>query len=194
MNDPIAKFSEWFELAKSTPEIAEANAMALATASKAGFPSVRIMLLKGFDKQGFVFFTNFEGRKSLELKENPNAALNFFWQPLGRQVRIEGVVEQVSDKEADEYYNTRPFISRIGAHASEQSRPLNSRATLMKKVEELQKIYSEENPPPRPQYWSGWRVIPKRIEFWQAGEFRLHDREVYNRIDGDDWRIERLYP
>jgi pyridoxamine 5'-phosphate oxidase len=134
-----------------------------------------------------------ESRKSRELKENPHAALCFAWLPLGKQVRVEGKVEQVSAAEANEYYASRPFISRIGAWASEQSAPLDSREMLMKKVEALQLEYSEANPPPRPPHWSGWRIIPQVIEFWQEGAFRLHDREVYTK-SGDKWDVARLNP
>ncbi len=193
MNNPIERFSEWFEAAKNQPGIINPNAMTLATATRAGLPSARVVLLKGFDERGFTFFTNMKSPKSLELKENPQAALCFYWATLGRQIRIQGKAEQVSDKEADEYYNSRPFISRIGAWASEQSQPLASREVLMDKVAELEKKYSEANPPPRPKHWSGWRVKPDLIEFWQEGEYRLHDREVYTR-DGNSWKIQRIYP
>jgi len=195
MNNPIEIFATWFAEAKNTPAITEATAMILATASKEGLPSARVMLLKGFDERGFTFFTNFESRKSNEIKDNPHAALCFAWLPIGKQVRIEGKIEQVSDAEADEYYASRPLISRIGAWASSQSRPLDSREILMQKVEELKKIYSEQNPPPRPPHWSGRRVIPNRIEFWQEGEFRLHDRNVYTReTPTSNWQVGKLYP
>jgi pyridoxamine 5'-phosphate oxidase len=193
MKNPIKLFSQWFQEAEKNPHISDHTVMTLATANRKAAPSVRVVLLKAFDERGFVFYTNMESRKSQELKENPHASLCFYWQPLGRQVRIEGKVEQVSDKEANEYFNSRPFISRIGAWASKQSSPLVSRETLMKKVEELQKAYSETNPPPRPPHWSGWRLTPSAIEFWQEGEFRLHDRDLYTR-DGAGWKVQKLYP
>lgn len=193
MDSPIKIFSQWFEEAKNSPAIFDATAMTLATADKHGLPSVRAVLLKGFDERGFVFYTNMESRKSLELKENPHAALCFLWQAIGRQVRIEGSVTQVSDKEADKYFNSRPLISRLGAMISKQSRPLDSHEALVQKVKEAEKTYSNTNPPQRPANWSGWRVAPSVIEFWQQGDFRLHDRDLYMRV-GDSWKITKLYP
>jgi len=193
MNNPLGKFVEWLAEARAHTAITEPTAMTLATASKDGIPSARIVLLKGHDERGFVFYTNLGSRKAEELKENPHAALCFAWLPLARQLRIEGMAEQVSDKEADAYYASRPLISRIGAWASEQSRPLASRETLMRKVEALQEQYSEHAPPPRPPHWSGFRVIPNVIEFWQEGKFRLHEREVYTRSN-NDWNVQILYP
>lgn len=191
--DPLKIFSEWFEEAKRHPEIADHTAMALATADSRGRPSVRVVLLKALDERGFVFYTNMESRKSNDLKENPYASLCFFWPPLGRQVRIEGKAEPVSSKEADAYFNTRPLESRIGAWASAQSRPLDSRAALMRKVEEVKAKYPEATSLPRPTYWSGWRVIPEAIEFWKLGEARLHDRDLYIR-EGKSWKVQKLYP
>ena len=193
MNDPIALFSEWFAVARKHPGEVDPTAMTLATATKKGVPSARVVLLKAFDARGFVFYTHLDSRKSQEIKENPYAALCFNWSWAARQVRIEGKVKQVSDREADEYFDTRPFSSRIGAIASKQSRPLDSRATLMKKVKALEEKYSETNPPPRPANWSGWRVVPSVMEFWQQGQFRLHDREVYT-LSGKGWTVKRLYP
>lgn len=193
MQNPIALFSKWYDEAKSNPGISDHTAMTLATATCAGKPSLRVVLLKAFDERGFTFYTNMQSRKSNELKENPHASLCFYWPPLGRQVRIEGRVEQVSDKEADEYYASRPLISRIGAWASAQSRPLESRVALIQKVDELKQKYSESNPPQRPSYWSGWRLVPDTIEFWVNGESRLHDRDVYTR-DGNGWKMHKLYP
>lgn len=191
--NPFALFAHWYEEAGSHPSIRDASAMILATADKNAVPSARAVLLKGFDEGGFVFFTNMESRKSNDLKENPQASLCFLWHPLGRQVRIDGKAEPVSNVEADAYFATRPFISRIGALASSQSRPLDSQEMLVKKVEELKKKYSDANPPPRPAYWSGWRVMPHAIEFWREGEFRLHDRTLYTR-EGTHWKTQKLYP
>ena len=193
MTDPLQQFTEWFEAARAHAGDSQSNAMTLATADKNGAPSARIVLLKAFDERGFVFYTNLESRKSLELKENPRAALCFFWERLGRQVRIEGTVTLVSDEEADEYFAGRPFVSRIGAVASDQSRLLVSRGTLMDKIRKLEEKFSETNPPPRPKHWSGWRLMPERIEFWQEGKFRLHQRELFTRA-GEGWKTEGLYP
>ena len=193
MNNPFELFADWFEEAKQHQDIKEPTAMALATATKQAMPSVRIVLLKGFDEQGFVFYTNYESRKSQEISENPNVSICFFWQPLGKQVRIYGKGVKVSEAEADNYYNSRPLISRIGAWASEQSHPLENRAIMMHKVAELEKVYSEENPPPRPPYWSGWRIVPTEFEFWQEGEYRLHYRTLYT-LQGDQWATHTLYP
>jgi pyridoxamine 5'-phosphate oxidase len=193
MNDPIARFAEWFDEAKADPSIHEPNSMTLATATPDGAPSARIVLLKAFDARGFVFYTNLGSRKSGEIKANPRAALCFHWKPLFKQIRIEGDVAQVEDAEADVYFNERPLISRLGAIASLQSRPLAHREDFMARVKKLQETYSESNPPPRPDFWSGWRVAPRAIEFWQDGEFRLHDRDLYTR-EGQGWKMEKLYP
>ena len=191
--DPLQLFTDWFADVQNSAAITEKTAMSLATSTKAGAPSVRIVLMKDYDARGFVFYTNLDGRKSRELKENPKAALCFYWMALDRQVRIEGNVEVVSNTEADEYFNSRPLISRIGAWASDQSRPLDSRETLMNRVKELEQKYSESNPPPRPANWSGWRVVPTSFEFWQQGDFRLHDRIVFTRSK-DGWDKKRIYP
>jgi pyridoxamine 5'-phosphate oxidase len=192
MQDPLDRFGEWFADAKAHLPENEYNAMTLATATKDGVPSARIVLLKGIDARGFVFYTNLESRKSQELKENPKAALCFHWIARGRQVRVEGRVEKVSDAEADAYFASRPQGARLGAIASKQSRPLDMRDTLVSSVKALEERYGE-NPPPRPEFWSGWRVAPERIEFWEEGKFRLHNREVYMR-DRQGWRVEKLYP
>jgi pyridoxamine 5'-phosphate oxidase len=191
MSDPILRFRELFERALGEP-IAEPTACALATADAAGRPSVRMVLLKGFDERGFVIFTNLESRKALELKANPWAALCFFWQPLEAQVRVEGAVDAVSASDADDYFALRARGSRIGAWSSLQSRPLASRAELEKRIRQTEARFGDGEIP-RPPFWSGFRVIPDRIEFWSGQPSRLHDRELYTRTD-DGWRVERLYP
>lgn len=192
MTDPIALFSEWMDVAKATPAIAEPTAMTLATVDK-GMPSARIVLLKGHDERGFVFYTNFESRKSVEILSNPHVALCFWWMALERQVRIEGEVEMVSAQEADAYYASRARESRIGAWSSKQSRPLETSDALVRAVQENTTRF-EGKDIPRPDFWGGWRVIPRRIEFWQQGDFRLHDRTVFTRDARGQWDCGMLYP
>jgi pyridoxamine 5'-phosphate oxidase len=189
--EPFACFGEWMQRALDAG-VAEPTAMALATADAEGRPSVRMVLLKGFDEQGFVFYTNLESRKARELSANPHAALCLFWQPLELQVRIEGGVSRVSDEEADDYYASRARGSRIGAWASLQSRPLSSYDELMARVQEYEAKFTGESIP-RPPFWSGFRLVPERIEFWQGRPSRLHERERFDR-DGDAWRVQSLYP
>ena len=195
--DPYALFEEWLaEAGKSEPN--DPNAMALATADAGGVPSVRMVLLKGVDPKGFVFYTNTESRKGEQLLANRNAALCFHWKSLRRQVRVEGAVEQVSDAEADAYYNSRPRESRIGAWASQQSRPLEGRWELEKRVAQYAAKFGLGDVP-RPPHWTGFRVLPRRIEFWQDRPFRLHDRLVFQCASAEGaepaaWATEHLYP
>jgi pyridoxamine 5'-phosphate oxidase len=197
--DPIALFETWLAEAAGT-EPNDPNAMTVATATPEGRPSARIVLLKGVDGRGFVFYTNKQGRKGAELAANPHAALLFHWKTLGRQVRVEGPAEDVTDAEADTYFATRARVSRLGALASDQSRPLPSRAVLERRLAELDACYPGEAIP-RPPHWSGYRVIPERIEFWQTMPYRLHDRRLYTRVgthpdlhDGNGWVQGALYP
>lgn len=193
MTDPFRQFGEWFREAEATVPV-DPNAMVLSTVGPEGRPSSRVVLLKGFDAEGFVFYGNLESRKFRELRAHPWAALNFHWKPLGKQVRIEGGVTQVADQEADAYFATRARGSQIGAWASRQSEPLPSRAALEAAVRDVEARYAGSNVP-RPPFWSGFRLDPDRIEFWKAGEFRLHDRHVFRRASAADaWTVERLYP
>ena len=189
--EPIALFGEWLKAAESS-EPNDPNAMALATVDSDGLPDVRMVLLKGFDAAGFVFFTNFESAKGRELLANPKAALGFHWKSLRRQVRVRGPVTEVSTVEADAYFASRQRGSRIGAWASQQSRPLESRFALEKAVAAYTARYAIGEIP-RPPYWSGFRLAPQEIEFWSDGTFRLHDRIKFVR-DGERWEKTRLYP
>jgi pyridoxamine 5'-phosphate oxidase len=188
--DPFEQFARWFDDALRA-DLPLPNAMTLATANSAGRPSARVVLLKGVDADGFVFYTNYESRKARELSVNPYASLVFLWTPMERQVRIEGAVEKVSDEESDEYFDSRPLGSRLGAWASPQSRPLPSRLTLASKVAAIMLRYGTA--PPRPPHWGGYRVRPEAIEFWQGRPDRLHDRLLYVKQDSR-WKIERLAP
>ena len=189
--DPIALFEDWLAEA-SRLEINDPNAMTVATSTAEGVPSARIVLLKGVDPRGFVFYTNKEGRKGTELRANPHAALLFHWKTLQRQVRVEGEVEDVTEAEADAYFASRARVSRLGAWASAQSRPLADRAELERRVAEAEQRFPGESIE-RPPHWSGFRVLPRVMEFWQEMPFRLHDRSVYTRC-GEGWSIGRLYP
>jgi pyridoxamine 5'-phosphate oxidase len=192
-DDPLALFSEWLKEAEAR-EPNDPTAMALASVDEHGLPDVRMILLKGHDARGFVFYTNFESTKGRELLANPKAAALFHWKSLRRQVRIRGPVSRVSDAEADAYFNSRALLSRYGACASDQSRPLDSRATLEARAKAIAERYPDGNVP-RPAHWSGFRIMPLSIEFWQDGAHRLHDRVVFTRqAQGGDWRRQRLYP
>ena len=190
-DDHIALFKAWFaDAEKSEPGIPDA--VALATATPSGAPSVRMVLFKDVDARGFAFYTNLESRKATELSANPQAAMCFHWKSLHRQVRVEGNVERVPDDEADAYFATRERLSQIGAWASKQSRPLKGRFELEKRVAEYTARFHVGRVP-RPDFWSGFRIVPRVIEFWQQQSFRLHDRMVYHRR-ADGWMTERLYP
>jgi pyridoxamine 5'-phosphate oxidase len=191
--DPFALFKQWLAEAEKT-EPADPEAMALATVDAEGLPNVRMILLKGAGPRGFVFYTNCESAKGLELAANPKAALLFYWKSLGRQIRVRGLIEPVTDAEADAYFATRHRESRLGAWASRQSRPLSSRAALEDGVARYTKDFAGGDVP-RPAYWHGYRVRPVEIEFWQHGTFRLHDRIVFRRPAPEGpWTKTRLYP
>jgi pyridoxamine 5'-phosphate oxidase len=190
--NPIRQFDAWFAQAVEA-QLPEPNTMTLATVDSRGRPSARIVLIKGVDERGFVFFTNYESRKGRELAENPFASLLFYWIELERQVRIEGTVVKTSAEESDTYFHSRPLGSRIGAWASEQSQVIESRAALEAREKEISAQYGEH--PPRPPHWGGYRLIPDAIEFWQGRPSRLHDRLRYTRTsDNGDWQIARLSP
>ena len=189
--DPIAEFKKWFAEAEAAESV-NPNAMMLATCTVDGRPSARMVLLKDVSDQGFTFYTNLESRKGTELADNPLAALCFYWKALARQVSIEGPVEAVDDAEADEYFASRSRMSRIGAWASKQSQPMPGRFELEKRVAEFTAKF-HVGVVPRPNFWSGFRIVPKTIEFWQEHQFRLHQRVLYTRA-GDGWKMETLYP
>ncbi|MBN8950422.1 MULTISPECIES: pyridoxamine 5'-phosphate oxidase [unclassified Rhizobium] len=192
-NEPFTLFASWLREAETT-EPNDPNAVALATVDKDGLPNVRMVLLKGFDSDGFVFYTNFESQKGQEILSQKKAAMCFHWKSLRRQVRLRGLVEVVSDKEADEYYKTRARGSRIGAWASKQSRPLEGRFALEKAVAEYTARYAIGDIP-RPPYWSGFRIRPLSIEFWHDRQFRLHDRIEFRRdVPEGAWQKVRMYP
>ena len=192
LDNPIDLFKNWFKKAEET-EVNDPNALALGTADQKNQPSVRMVLLKGLSNEGFVFYTNFNSKKGSDLKNNQQASMCFHWKSLRRQVRVIGKVQQVTDKEADGYYNSRPYKNRISAWASNQSKKLDSRDTFLKKIAEFEKKYPDQNNVPRPPHWSGWRILPKEIEFWLDGEGRIHERLNYINNESK-WTKEILYP
>ena len=190
---PIIQFNQWLDEATRT-EINDPGAMALATCTKEGIPSVRMVLLKQANQNGFKFHSNAESQKGTEIADNPHVSLCFHWKTLRKQVRIDGKIEIVSADEADAYYKTRPYNRKIGAWASEQSRPLASRDVLEERIKEYESQYPEGSDIPRPENWVGYRVIPSKIEFWMDNPDRLHDRFVYTLKDNGEWDITRMYP
>ena len=189
---PIELFQNWLKEARVS-EINDPDAGCIASVDENGMPNARMVLVRQVDERGFVFFTNHQGKKGRELIAHPKAALCFHWKTLHRQVRVQGLVEKTTEAEADAYFNSRHRSSRIAAWASRQSEVLPDRATLENRVAEFEEKFSGVENPPRPAHWSGFRIVPTRIEFWQQGEFRLHERNVYIK-DGDSWRTELLYP
>ena len=192
-DNPFELFQKWFEEAKKK-EINDPNALALGTANKEGIPSVRMVLLKGHDENGFVFYTNLNSQKGNEIRENPNATMCFHWKSLLRQIRIVGTLNQVDNKTADEYYNSRAYDSRIGAWASKQSTVLKNRDQLLNALIEFKKKYKDENKVPRPSYWSGWNLKPSSIEFWLDGDNRIHERLKYILKNDKSWEKNILSP
>ena len=193
LDNPFELFQKWFEEAKKK-EINDPNALALGTANKEGIPSVRMVLLKGHSEKGFVFYTNLNSQKGNEIKENPNASMCFHWKSLLRQIRIVGKVNPVSAKEADAYYASRGYGSRIGAWASNQSKILNSREQLYESIESFKKKFPNNSKVPRPPYWSGWNLKPNKIEFWLDGESRVHERLLYELKRNGKWTKKLLSP
>ena len=193
LNDPMQLFKVWMDEAKKT-EPNDPNAVALATSDKKNLPSVRMVLLKDFNEYGFVFYTNLNSQKGIELKENPNASMCFHWKSLLRQVRISGLVSSVSDKVADQYYNTRGYESRIGAWASKQSKVLSSRDELINSIEDYKKKFDDQNNVPRPLHWSGCNLSPLTIEFWLDGDSRIHERLKYSKDNDGIWTQSLLSP
>ena len=192
VDNPIELFKKWFSKAEES-EINDPNAVAIATSNKHNQPNVRMVLLKGLSDKGFVFYTNFNSKKGNELKENQKASMCFHWKSLRRQVRAIGKVEEVSAKEADDYFYSRPYKNRIGAWASSQSAILDQRETFNNKIKQLEKKFPDQKNVPRPPHWSGWRLLPEEIEFWLDGEGRIHERLNYRKKNGS-WVKELLYP
>ena len=193
LENPIDLFGEWFNEAKKT-EINDPNALALATADKNGIPSVRMVLLKDYNHNGFVFYTNLNSKKSSDIKDNSDASMCFYWKSSLRQIRINGKILKASDKEADLYFNSRAYVSRIGAWASKQSTVLKNRNELYKSIADYKKTYPDENSVPRPSYWSGWNLNPYAIEFWLDGENRIHERLLYTKKEKGNWARSLLSP
>ena len=190
--NPFQQFSRWFNESIKA-QILEPNAMTLATATADGIPNARIMLLKGFNEEGFTFFTNYNSKKAMEITENPNAALLFFWLELERQIRIKGKLFKVSQQESEDYFHSRPHGSQLGAHVSPQSSVIPDRDFLENRLKSLQEEYQDKEIP-KPAHWGGYILKPEVIEFWQGGASRLHDRIVYTLQDNNTWKIERLAP
>ena len=193
LEDPIQLFNEWMEEAKKT-EPNDPNAVSLATSNKNNIPSVRMVLLKDFSKDGFVFYTNLDSQKGKELKQNPHAAMCFHWKSLLRQIRIVGKISLVANEVADEYYSSRAYESRIGAWASKQSEELKTRDQLIKSIEDYKKKFNDEKNVPRPNNWSGWNLSPESIEFWLDGDNRIHERLKYTKKNSDQWSKSLLSP
>ena len=193
LDDPLELFEKWYDEAKKK-EINDPNALALGTASKTGIPSVRMVLLKGYDKNGFIFYTNLNSQKGNELKDNPNATMCFHWKSLLRQIRIVGTLKIVDHKTADDYYNTRAYESRIGAWASKQSSILKNRKELLDSLERFKKKYNDKNNVPRPDHWSGWNLKPSSVEFWLDGDNRIHERLKYTLNENNSWTKNLLSP
>ena len=193
LDDPIQLFKIWMDEAKKT-EPNDSNALSLATSNKDNFPSVRVVLLKEFNQNGFVFYTNLNSQKGNELKDNPNAAMCFHWKSLLRQIRISGTITQVEDSVADKYYNSRGYDSRIGAWASKQSKELKNRDELENSIKEFKKKFNDKNNVPRPSHWSGWNLSPNRIEFWLDGDSRIHERLNYTVDKSGNWIKSLLSP
>ena len=193
LDDPLELFEKWYDEAKKK-EINDPNALALGTASKKGIPSVRMVLLKGYDKNGFIFYTNLNSQKGNELKDNPNATMCFHWKSLLRQIRIVGTLKLVDHKTADDYYNTRAYESRIGAWASKQSSILKNRKELLDSLERFKKKYNDKNNVPRPDHWSGWNLKPSSVEFWLDGDNRIHERLKYTLNENNSWTKNLLSP
>ena len=192
LDDPLALFTIWLSEAEKK-EINDPNALSLATTNSKNEPKVRMVLLKGLSSKGFVFYTNLNSPKSNDLRKNPKAEMCFHWKSLQRQIRISGTVNEVSKEEADIYFNSRPYESRIGAWASDQSKIMNKRDDFLKKIEEFKKKYKDEKKVPRPKHWSGWCLSPSSIEFWLGDKYRIHERLKYNKVS-DKWKKEILYP
>jgi len=192
VDNPIELFKIWLEKAKKH-EISDPDALSLATSDKRGNPSIRMVLLKNVSEKGFVFYTNLNSKKSLNIEENPKAAMCFYWKSLRRQIIVIGSINQVDDVIADKYFNSRDYESRIGAWASDQSETLNNKNDLLKKIDEYKKKYSDTKNLPRPKHWSGWNLMPSSIEFWLYGKNRIHERLKYNKVS-NNWKKEILYP
>ena len=193
VNDPIDLFKYWFNEAKKT-ELNDPNAFSLATSDLKGFPSVRVVLLKDYSQSGFVFYTNLNSKKSLSIKENPRAEMCFYWKSLSRQIRINGIVSQATEREADDYFSTRPYGSKIAAWASKQSEVLESRTELLNSIAKYKKKYNDEKKVPRPKNWSGWKLLPKEMEFWNRIEDRIHERLKYSKKANGEWEKFLLNP